>query len=91
MNIVDMVIVNFWVESGCDPKEEVSVCFRPVNCELSFDCTLDELKEATDQYIADNELRVEVQHEVLFSLVTERDIGGAIIARYWDTMQTRTN
>ncbi len=75
--MMDIVMVNFWVEPGCDPKEEVDVAFETVNRSMGFDCKLDELKEATDQYIADNDLSIETMYEVIFALKTERDRAGA--------------
>ena len=76
-------IVNFWVESGNNPKEEVDVSWKPINFEIYSDLFPDMIKEAVNNWIEEHDLNIEQQVEVIFEHIREYDGAGALMDEYF--------
>jgi len=83
MQISNIVLIYFYVEAGCDTKEEVSVSFKPVNFQADFE-EISYIEEASEEYISDNDFKHEVTYEVLFRKVVEFDGAGATTGIYYE-------
>ena len=82
MSISNKVIVDFWRGDG-HSLDEIDISFRPINFNVSASY-FDSIMLAAVEGIAEYKPEVEVQYEVIFRQVVERDGAGAETDGYFE-------
>lgn len=72
MTIETKLLINFYIQDGCDPKEEVEVKIQTVNHCINIE-DFELIQMAVDDYIEESNLRINVHYEALFLKVAEFD------------------
>lgn len=77
-----LVMVEFWVESDCDPVEEVVITFLPID-PITFDDAAD-LQAAAEEYPREHALEIERIYRIVFEQHVHHDGAGAITDIWWE-------